>query len=61
MAIGRQEGDQPSIWVATQTLARSPGRAFYEKLNQADAAAALAGQGTRTTGGRVRQSATHPG
>ena len=34
MAMGRQEGDQPSMWVATQTLARSPGHAFYEKLNQ---------------------------
>jgi transposase len=33
MAMGRLEGDQPSIWVATQTLARSPGHAFYEKLN----------------------------
>ena len=32
--MGRQEGDQPSMWVATQTLARSPGHAFYEKLNQ---------------------------
>ena len=34
MAMGRQEGDQPSMWVATQTLARSPGHAFYEKLNE---------------------------
>ena len=34
MAMGRQEGDQPSMWVATQTLAGSPGHAFYEKLNQ---------------------------
>ena len=34
MAMGRHEGDQPSMWVATQTLARSPGHAFYEKLNQ---------------------------
>jgi transposase len=33
MAMGRQEADQPSMWVATQTLARSPGHAFYEKLN----------------------------
>jgi len=34
MAMGRQEADQPSMWVATQTLARSPGHAFYEKLNE---------------------------
>jgi len=34
MAMGRQDGDQPSMWVATQTLARSPGHAFYEKLNE---------------------------
>jgi len=34
MAMGRQEADQPSMWVATQTLARSPGHAFYETLNE---------------------------
>lgn len=34
MAMGRQAGEQPSMWVATQTLARSPGHAFYEKLNE---------------------------
>ncbi len=34
MAMGRQEADQPSMWVATQALARSPGHAFYEKLNE---------------------------
>ena len=34
MAMGRREGDQPSMWVATQTLARSPGHAFYDKLNE---------------------------
>ncbi len=34
MAMGRQEGDQASMWVATQTLVRSPGHAFYEKLNE---------------------------
>jgi transposase len=34
MAMGRQEADQPSMWVATQTLARAPGHAFYEKLNE---------------------------
>jgi transposase len=34
MAMGRREGDQPSMWVATQDLARSPGHAFYDKLNE---------------------------
>jgi transposase len=34
MAMGRCEGDQPSMWVATQDLARSPGHAFYDKLNE---------------------------
>lgn len=33
MAMGRQEGQQGSMWVATQELARSPGHAFYDKLN----------------------------
>ena len=36
MAMGRQEGDHPSMRVATQTLARSPGHAFYEELNQVE-------------------------
>jgi transposase len=34
MAMGRREGDQPSMWVATQDLARAPGHAFYDKLNE---------------------------
>ena len=34
MAMGRREADQASMWVATQTLARSPGHAFYDKLNE---------------------------
>ena len=34
MAMGRREGDQASMWVATQNLARSPGHAFYDKLNE---------------------------
>jgi len=34
MAMGRREGDQESMWVATQNLARSPGHAFYDKLNE---------------------------
>jgi transposase len=34
MAMGRREADQASMWVATQNLARSPGHAFYDKLNE---------------------------
>jgi transposase len=34
MAMGRREGDQPRMWVATQDLAQSPGHAFYDKLNE---------------------------
>jgi len=34
MAMGRRGGDQASMWVATQDLARSPGHAFYDKLNK---------------------------
>ena len=34
MAMGRREADQASMWVATQQLARSPGHAFYDKLNE---------------------------
>lgn len=33
MAMGRREAEQPSMWVATRELARSPGHVFYEKLN----------------------------
>ena len=34
MAMGRREADQESIWVASHNLARSPGHAFYDKLNE---------------------------
>jgi transposase len=34
MAMGRREADQESMWVATQNLPRSPGHAFYDKLNE---------------------------
>lgn len=34
MAMGRREGGQRSMWVATQDLAQSPGHAFYDKLNE---------------------------
>jgi IS5 family transposase len=34
MAMGRREGDQANIWVATHNLAKSPGHAFYDKLNE---------------------------
>lgn len=34
MAMGRREADQARMWVATQNLARSPGHAFYDKLNE---------------------------
>jgi transposase len=34
MAMGRRESDQASMWVPTQNLARSPGHAFYDKLNE---------------------------
>jgi transposase len=33
MAMGRQESQQESMWVATQELPRSPGHVFYDKLN----------------------------
>ncbi len=33
MAMGRREAEQPSMWVATMELARSPGHVFYETLN----------------------------
>jgi transposase len=34
MAMGRREGDQANMWVPTHNLARSPGHAFYDKLNE---------------------------
>src|SRR6266404_1235287 len=34
MAMGRRGGEQPSMWVATQDLAQSPGHVFYDKLNE---------------------------
>jgi len=34
MAMGRREGEQPSMWVATQKLAQSPGHVFYDRLNE---------------------------
>ncbi len=34
MAMGRREGDQANMWVPTHDLARSPGHAFYDKLNE---------------------------
>jgi transposase len=34
MAMGRREGQQESMWVASQALPRSPGHVFYEKLNE---------------------------
>jgi transposase len=34
MAMGRREGDQSNMWVAAHNLARSPGHAFYDKLNE---------------------------
>jgi transposase len=33
MAMGRQESQQASMWVAAQALPRSPGHVFYDKLN----------------------------
>jgi len=38
MAMGRCEAEQSSMWVAAQDLAKSPGHAFYEKLNEVLAA-----------------------
>lgn len=34
MGLGRREGKQPEMWIATGELPRSPGHAFYEKLNR---------------------------
>jgi len=34
MSLGRRkQSEQPSFWIATQDIARSPGHPFYEKLN----------------------------
>lgn len=33
MGLGRRESKQPSLWVTSSELPRSPGHAFYEKLN----------------------------
>ncbi len=34
MALGRRQPREQSFWVTTQTLPRSPGHPFYEKLNR---------------------------
>lgn len=34
MALGRREGREGSMWIATGDLPRSPGHPFYVKLNQ---------------------------
>jgi transposase len=34
MAMGKREGRQSGLWLATQDLARSPGHPFYERLNR---------------------------
>jgi len=34
MGLGRREGKQSGMWVATTELPRSPGHVFYEKLNR---------------------------
>jgi transposase len=39
MALGRRDGEQESLWVATAEMARSPGHPFYERLNAVLAAA----------------------
>jgi len=33
MALGRREGSDQGMWIATNRLARSPGHPFYERLN----------------------------
>ena len=33
MGLGRRESKQPSLWVTSDELPRSPGHAFYERLN----------------------------
>jgi transposase len=34
MALGRREGIEQGMWIATNRLARSPGHPFYERLNR---------------------------
>jgi len=34
MALGRREGSDEGMWIATNRLARSPGHPFYERLNR---------------------------
>ena len=34
MAMGRQESQQETMWIAAQALPRSPGHVFYDKLNK---------------------------
>jgi transposase len=34
MALGRREGSDREMWIATNRLARSPGHPFYERLNR---------------------------
>jgi transposase len=34
MALGRREGSDGAMWIATNRLARSPGHPFYERLNR---------------------------
>ena len=34
MALGRREGSEQGMWIATNRLARSPGHPFYERLNR---------------------------
>ena len=34
MALGRREGSEREMWIATNRLARSPGHPFYERLNR---------------------------
>lgn len=33
MGLGRKDGEQESLWIPTQEMARSPGHPFYEQLN----------------------------
>jgi hypothetical protein len=34
MALGRREGSDQGMWIATNRLVRSPGHPFYERLNR---------------------------
>jgi len=34
MALGRQEGEQQEMWVATGDIPKSPGHPFYQRLNR---------------------------